>query len=306
MFKRSPSDFKSKRISIGIACGISLVCLAFRGLPLVGAEQEAHLAQGIDWQHVPAGWLYPQPDQLSQRVTDSQATAPLKQPGVTLTDETLFSRQQISFPYRYTLTGQGDLSWRLLAKRFYDRVDWAAKLAAANPDISEAALVPGTAIDLPEPASLPPYPVDQLIELAFHRGFEQDEQGAILVNEAEFELFTRILATESGPGWSAKGIQMIAETLTNRARAYHLSLYEVITQPGQFDVIANGRYQVAEVTDEIKAIAREALKKNRYLKPSTLFFCTQEAYRQTPWFHKLHIDETFENTVFMSRTPDSP
>ena len=75
-----------------------------------------------------------------------------------------------------------------------------------------------------------------------------------------WELYYRIVASESGAWWDYEGKLRIAQVIMNRVNSgmFGGSLYDVITQPGQFDVFNNGRYLHVNVTDDIIQACEQA------------------------------------------------
>lgn len=222
--------------------------------------------------------------------------------GVTVPTSALFHRDELQFPLRYTLSGNGDLGWAALSERFYGTAMHAHRLQYENAGLTETELVPGVEVTIPDPKSS--YAPATYAEVAqVQKTADQDvllPNGTIQATAEELDLFARVLATESGPNWDYKGIRMIAESITNRVRNYHKSLYSILFQADQYTVVYTGAYLNANVRDIHRSIAQETLKGNIYLPANVEFFCTTEAYQRVTWFQTLKTFEIYDNTVFMS------
>lgn len=244
---------------------------------------------------------------------------------VVLNPAQLFLQSSIQFPYLYTLTGIGDLSWKDLSNRFYDTEAFADQIAYSNPLLTEKELVQGVKVTIPAPDSefsnkisstllrtqqeqLQPDFSAQPVKSEPDSQVEpkQDNQedfspNHLSITPEEFDLYTRVLACEGGPNWDYKGLRMLAETITNRVRNYHKSFREILMQPGQYSVIDSGVYLQATPSPLILQVARDSLLGNLYLDPSVEFFCTQEAYDASSWFQSLRLVERYDNTVFLAQ-----
>lgn len=225
------------------------------------------------------------------------------QASYTVPREALFLRKDLHFPLRYTITGSGDSSWEQLSLRFYGNSHSGERLKYENPALANQELRAGVTVTIPAPSAVPQLQNQQEATNIPHvgDGVAIQGDGSIQATPEEIDLFARILAAESGPGWDYRGVRMIAETITNRVRNYHMSLYSVIFQKGQFSVIDNGSYLTVAVNELHRQIAVESLQGNLYLPANVEFFCTTTAYAEQSWFQSLKVFTQYDNTVFMGK-----
>lgn len=228
-------------------------------------------------------------------------------PDVILDPNQILLKKDIHFPLEYKVTGHADLSWEAIAKKFYGDVNQIERLKYFNPTLAFRPIETGDILHLPAPDALFNDLPAQIRAGIFNKTPANQiftENGRIRVTAEEFDLFTRVLATESGPNWDYQGVRMIAETITNRIRNKKINLYDVIMQADQFSVIDSGAYLLAQPTELHRQVAIDALIKNKLFTPDVEFFCTEEAYQQVTWFQELRIVTRYGGVIFMSNQYD--
>lgn len=108
----------------------------------------------------------------------------------------------------------------------------------------------------------------------------EEMPGVYPCTEEEKELFMKVISAEGYSFWNYSDYLSLVTVVLNRYESSDFpdNFHDILMSRKQFEVVGNGRYLDAEITEECRLAVEDGLNGKRNLNHDVLWFCSRDYY----------------------------